>query len=311
MGASSGTLDALEADFGLCLPDAFRSRLLRNPDGNPRPEEAFWYDCRDEPTGRRSASFRMVPVEDPAGGEWSIRRLTLGLCGDSPGMVVFALENTQFYLALRYHGAGGPAVVLHDWGTVLVVAPDYETFEAGLFDPHDLFPHDVPRDVAAALARGGLPNGTGTPSVEWSDGRPAGEADIAAAERSLGVALPLDYRAVVSAHDGGHPEGDVHVVFEAVGESLRGAGLFLRPVVAEENGNTSLAEANRKPPHHRRLDAMVSFAVDGGGNEFAFDYGRGWPPAVVFLDHSMGERIVVPVADGFTAMLGCLRVDEP
>lgn len=111
----------------------------------------------------------------------------------------------------------------------------------------------------------------------WPDasGEPVGEAEIAAAEASLGMSFPAEYREFVARYGGG-VVGDTDIV-----------GLRAAPFMGEGSPGV-VEETLRWRRQMPQLADWLVIAVDGGGNPIGFSP-RG--PAVLVFDHDFGGLI--------------------
>jgi cell wall assembly regulator SMI1 len=146
----------------------------------------------------------------------------------------------------------------------------------------------------------------------WDEAHPATNADIAAAEKALGVKFPKAVRDGLRKHQGQVPDPNLFD-FEEGGErttSVMGPLFHVRePAAADPAYQLVNVSRNRK---HLLPDGVVPFSEDPSGNMIALDYRASKStPAVVFLNHEeAGSGAgVTTLASSFEDFLAMLHED--
>jgi cell wall assembly regulator SMI1 len=146
----------------------------------------------------------------------------------------------------------------------------------------------------------------------WDEAHPATDADIAAAERALGVTFPQALRDALREHQGQVPDPGLFD-FDEGGErttSVMGPLFHVREAAAGDPAYQLVHVARSRK--HLLPDGVVPFSEDPSGNMIALDYraSKSTPP-VVFLNHEEAGAGagVTTLASSFEAFLAMLHED--
>lgn len=156
-------------------------------------------------------------------------------------------------------------------------------------------------------------------AITIQDGKgPLVEADIAAAERELGVAFPADYRAFMARFNGGSPEPDAFDIQWRPGqppaEEWTASTMSWFYWITEEQGN-SLVRMNKVRFARRLPKGTLTVASDAGGNQILLALSGPHAGKVLFWvkDHEVergdepGYDNVGFLAEGFAEFVKKLR----
>lgn len=134
----------------------------------------------------------------------------------------------------------------------------------------------------------------------WDAPHPVAPGELKSIEQQWGVALPDDYRSVISVHQGMTP--NPHII--DIGRSDSSICTFLTISEDESSHTYSIRDAYTLLKPHIP-PGVYPFALASGGEYVCFDY-RGTPnqPRIVFVTV---ETDIHPIADSFSEFLAQLH----
>ena len=145
-------------------------------------------------------------------------------------------------------------------------------------------------------------------SIAHYIGRPAGDEDIAEAEKTLGYTLPASYKELIRVHNGGILKKNAVTVDDTdyYVEGLYGIDPEVEnSVLSEEFGHRFWIEEWGYP----EIGIAITDTPSAGHDMFFLDYRKCGPegePAVVLIDQGF-DYLIIPVADSFEEFLDNLH----
>lgn len=139
-------------------------------------------------------------------------------------------------------------------------------------------------------------------------GRPAGDEDIAAAEKELGYKLPESYKQLIKVHNGGVLKKNTVTVDDTdyYAEGLYGIDPEAKhSLLSRQFGNRFWIEEWEYP----EIGIVIADTPSAGHDMFFLDYRKCGPagePAVVLVDQEF-DYAILPVADSFEEFLHMLH----
>ena len=134
--------------------------------------------------------------------------------------------------------------------------------------------------------------------INWKYGSPVSDEIIRSIEVNLDVVFPIDYRALISEHNGGRPKPN------AIDIPGRREAVMERLLRIDSDGGENVANTATILKSRSQGD-LVPFACDPFGNLFCFKFVGKTQSAVVYWEHESGS--VSTICKTFSELLGLLR----